>query len=525
MMPHSADRPPATEQGDDAMDVKQAALEARLRAFGDGVCSSAQFDAQVRARLLAEAARRHGRRRPRQARPAWLRRLPSVLLALVALASGLAAARIVPQTAGSHSPAGPVLRTLRLGPGAAVIDEQAHHLFVATTGSFDTKTQRYTSPSTLTMIDTGSGAILRTIPLSTPVQWPMIVDARAGRLFLTTSPVFNTRTPGQLYVLDSHSGAIVRRLPLSLSSSTLLLADLQAGHVFVYDSQEVAPSGQLAMQSAAWRMLDAATGKVLGRVSLPLHLDPHDKEADGGRGLRSWAVDERLHRAYLCLQARTESVVVVVDTRTGQTVRIMPTGEQDLQVAVDEQTGHVFLAGMAQDFTHYYFDDSNLKVLDAVSGATLRTIDLQRAALVSLVSDQRTHHVYLASAGTYNRHENLIRKGRLVVLDSARGDPVASLAITSPNFLQLVAPLSRLFVVDSGPLNAQYQQLGRSSLKVIDTRTNRVVRTVPLAGILGIIGLDQGTGHLFVESVPPFDKKGYPTGTATVMMVAPAAWP
>ena len=78
-----------------------------------------------------------------------------------------------------HVEARPVLRTVAVGawPVALAVDAQAGHIFVV---NHSTRT----TPGSVSMLDAGTGAILRTAPLAGD---SVAVDGRAGRVFVADS--------------------------------------------------------------------------------------------------------------------------------------------------------------------------------------------------------------------------------------------------------------------------------------------------------------------------------------------------
>src|SRR5207248_3076665 len=99
---------------------------------------------------------------------------------------------------------GALLRTVNVGPGSVTlaVDERAGHAFVANTGRIQwyhnadgTDSYRAVNPS-LSLLDTRTGRVLRTITLGGQVPYALAVDARTSRVFVATGPP-PPNTPGQ----------------------------------------------------------------------------------------------------------------------------------------------------------------------------------------------------------------------------------------------------------------------------------------------------------------------------------------
>jgi DNA-binding beta-propeller fold protein YncE len=90
------------------------------------------------------------------------------------------------------------------------VDERTAHAFVANQGSSST------GQGSISMVDTRTGRVLRTIPLgqhrflTVAGALTLAVAPRVGRLFLETA-----RTPdkGTLQVLDTRTGTLLRTVP------------------------------------------------------------------------------------------------------------------------------------------------------------------------------------------------------------------------------------------------------------------------------------------------------------------------
>ena len=187
------------------------------------------------------------------------------------------------------------------------VDARSGHAFVVDPGS-----------NAARMFDTRTGAVVgaRSM-LMTPAL--VAVDATAGQAFVTTDSPF-------VDVLDARSGALVRTL-VARASGGPLAVDGRSGHVFVLDSG-----------GASVAMLDRRSGLVLRTIPV-------------GQFPVAVALDARRGRAYVVSRDSASSFnptdtgsVSVIDTPTGGVLRTIPVGVDPVAVAVDVDSGRVFVA-------------------------------------------------------------------------------------------------------------------------------------------------------------------------------------
>jgi len=160
----------------------------------------------------------------------------------------------------------------------------------------------------------------------------------------------DTNLPASLVLLAARTGVPVRRIALATWGwgSTSLAVDDARGHLFVVDGQTV-------------RMVDLRSGTVLRSVGL-------------GADLASLAVDERANRlAVVAAQGLT-----LLDATTLRPVRRVTLGSGITSVAVDETAGRLYAAVDASTSSSGTAVPAEIAVLDARSGAIVRTIPVGR---------------------------------------------------------------------------------------------------------------------------------------------------
>jgi DNA-binding beta-propeller fold protein YncE len=193
------------------------------------------------------------------------------------------------------------------------------------------------------------------------------------------------------------------------------------------------------------------------------------------------AVDARAHR--LVVPNVWDRTVSVLDAATGRVVRTVRVGTGLAAVAVDEQRRHAFVATA----------DGTVRLLDSQSGRVVRAVTVGTGP-ARLAVDARSGHVVVLTDGA-----NL-----LSVLDSHTGAVQHSVALAGPqqasalNLLALAVDAwhGRAFVIHEPAPTLTDSPLGRVS--VLDVRSGRIQRTVPVGRVPAALALETATAGLFV---------------------------
>jgi DNA-binding beta-propeller fold protein YncE len=245
------------------------------------------------------------------------------------------------------------------------------------------------------------------------------------------------------------------------------------------------------------------------------------------------AIDARAHRAVVI--GVTAGIPFMgyastIDTVTGHLVRTVTLSPNPTDLAGDERTGRVFITDIG---------DGTVSVLDARSGALLRTVtvgEMQPHDLRRIAVDARTDRVFVSSSPVTMRNPAL---SAVHMLDARTGAVLrttmtggGSLAVDALGGQAFVANLTgnNISVLDghtgtrartialgagTGALRlAADERTGRvfvatdEGLRVIDARTERVLRAIPLPGVRNdALEVDQGRGRVIVvdgRNVPPY---------------------
>src|SRR4051812_39719603 len=113
------------------------------------------------------------------------------------------------------------------------------------------------------------------------------------------------------------------------------------------------------------------------------------------------AVDTRTNRAFVAT-LNTCSLygvgsVSVLDTITGKLLHTITVGINPQTVAVDGRTGRAFVVNAGHGGARY-----TVSVLDAHSGALLRTVSVAGTRPNGIVVDERRGHLFIVNSGSVN---------------------------------------------------------------------------------------------------------------------------
>jgi DNA-binding beta-propeller fold protein YncE len=363
------------------------------------------------------------------------------------------------QSFGALAPVKGFPRTVRVGmdAGGLAVSERTGHVFVIVAGPHTGR--HYACAGTVQMLSARSGALLRTVTVSTgPSQ--IAVDDTTGRVFILSigGPL---QGPGVVTVLDTRTGALLQTIRVSDSFSwggQMVIAQ-RAGRVFLvpgyYGSQRVFA-------------LDAATGAQL--YTLPFTGTP--------------LVDERSNRLLLLppgsLSPFTSDTVRLVDAVTGRLVGSTTIGYCFPATAVlSGQAQTAFLGGTGNNKT-----DNQLCVLDAVTGGVLQRVNLGMAGAANLLAVDDPAGVVFSAEGNLFFPSGF----RLIARDTHTGAVVHDLGPALPG------PASAV----DGRTGELYVATGGNHVRLLDPRTWRFIRTLEAAGNPVAITVSQRFRTVFV---------------------------
>ncbi len=375
-----------------------------------------------------------------------------------------------------------VLRTIPLSisdaAGAITVDEHTERAIVVGGGR----------PTTLSLIDTQTGTLLRAVDLGGGSGRAVAVAAGHAFVLEIENATRNTGTAGTsgiVSMLDTRTGALMRvvRVP---QTPTVVTVDEQGGHVFVASEGRRKGFGN-TLGAGTLSMLDARTGALIRRVPLGIH--PVTAAVDG-RTRRVFVVNGGpIGRAGLGVGA-----VTVLNADTGGVLRTVMVGQGAGAIAVDERTARVFVAN---EGSH------DVSILDARTGTVLLTVGVGFPRDVAV--DERAGRVVVANGAP----------GTVSLLDATSGVVLHTLDVGGdPDAVAVDARTRRAFVTGTGTNNSLYRQLRSIGLiraalpndygyvTILDTLSGRILRTVHIgpSGTKGV-AVDGHTGHAFVTNL------------------------
>lgn len=178
---------------------------------------------------------------------------------------------------------------------------------------------------------------------------------------------------------------------------------------------------------------------------------------------------------------------VSVLSASGALVRVTRVGIWPESIAVDEAARRVFVGS---------FGSNTVSVLDAGSGALLDTLTAGTRAggITQIAVDQRSSRLYVLTFPDLQAFR--AGHGRLLTFDARTGVLLHGAPVgPRPGQLAVDEAAGRVFVHNSGDYVGQ-----RSSVTVLDSRSGRLIRTVPVGGD-GALVVDEPTGRVFVSAV------------------------
>lgn len=227
------------------------------------------------------------------------------------------------------------------------------------------------------------------------------------------------------------------------------------------------------------------------------------------------ALDPSLGRAVVADDGNaTVSIIDLAGARVLRTVRVGdPRLSASLALAVDTTTHHVFVAVRGD-----VGQPSVVQMLDSASGARLATVRVgDRASAVAI--DARQGYVFVANEGDGTVSMLDARRGALLRTMHVGGEPVA---------LAVDAHAARVAVVSVAPLWGTTHMSGGGMVSLLDTRSGRLLRRVPVGDGSSTLAIDARTGRLFVVNwsggtVSVLDVRSGAAVRTVVVGAAPAA--
>ncbi len=286
-------------------------------------------------------------------------------------------------------------------------------------------------------------------------------------------------------LLDARSGATLGTIPVGHAPISVAVNG-RTGRAFIINAGDDSVS-----------VLDLATGVVVQTLALV----PNPGGVCAVAGL---AVDEQSGHVFVAggpAVGGQPGAVTMLDGRSGRVLHTASLGAGSLGVAVDPRTHRVFVTNLLDD---------TVSVLDTASGRVVRTTPVG-AHPMNVAVDARSGRAFVT-----NSFANTVS-----VLDAHSGAILRTVAVgRTPQTLAVDAHAGRVFVVNAGD----------GTLSVLDARTGVVQHTVtigtirpqPVATDMSAVDVvaDEHAGRAFIVNGSAVDRNGIPTPGSVAMLDA-----
>ena len=376
-------------------------------------------------------------------------------------------------------------------PSILALDEPAHRAYVTTPGYGDGATSR----GLLSVVDTQHGTLVRTVTLALP-PIALAVDRRAGRVFVVTAAnatMSRYHNRGDVTVLDARSGAIFQEVLVN-KGAVAVGVDERTGRAFV-TAQSTDTSG-FPRGPGLVTVLDSTSGRVLRTVAI--EQNPYQVVVDE-RDDHVFALSASSHAPY-------DGHLTMLDARTGVPLRTTRVGPSPTILSTDETPGRL-LTMNARDSAGL----GSVSVVDARSGALVRTISLsdtpQAVALDTMMTPSgQQDHLFIAAEDNSNR-TCTTGPSRVLITDLSRHADASKRRMLrtvavgkDPRAIAIDKRHGRVFVVTAGDADPVRGCIPteHGAVSVLDARTGRVLRIIPIGVAPTAIAVDERTGRAFV---------------------------
>lgn len=338
------------------------------------------------------------------------------------------------------------------------------------------------------MVGRGARGVAIGQPVSLPIRpSAMALNTQSGHVFLAG---LSLTSPHRVSVvmLDSGTGQVLHTSLLSgMAMPSWLVVDGATHRAFV------ALTGG-GFGSFAVATFDTVTGALLQTVSTGLHVGAGSKHAPApqsvmqGRG--RLALDGQTGRVFMLnpmiVNNRPMSSVSVLDARSGAVIRTVALDPADYPstIAVDTKTGNAFITSSA----------NTVLTFAPASGRITHSTGIGAHPAASAV-DGAVGHLIVASSGP---------PSVVSMLDTQSGHLLATIPLNttvsfSPYSLAIDEATHRAFVLNRETANpATGEPTGQGSVLVLDTRAGQYLHTVTLGSNTGALAVDGQRGRVFV---------------------------
>ncbi len=329
--------------------------------------------------------------------------------------------------------------------GALAVDVRTGHALVATTAG-------------LSLVDIRRGTILSTILI--PQGGSLTMAAEAGTFLVASAEVS---------LLDADRGMVMHMARATMYPVNMVV-DRRTQRAFVLNGRGY--GGHVLV-------VELRTGKVLRDMVV---------SENSTMDIGDFAVDHHTNRFFVAVP--TDDSVRVFNGSTCALVAVSAVARFPHAIAVDERTGHVFVA-----------TNRGVTMLDGGTGKVLRATDLG-AAPTTLVTDVRSRRVFVivSANDSFGVAEGIRGIG---MLDTGSGRLLRTIPVpenSNPAAIAVDEQANRVYITSQGPLDPTQSQtfLGNGTLYVLDAERGTLLRKLPVGVGPIAVAVDQPTGHVIV---------------------------
>lgn len=342
---------------------------------------------------------------------------------------------------------------LTIGPFAyaAATSEVAHRVFVASS-YMDNRNGGVTGTGRLSILDGRTGQLLHRVVVGRGAD-DVAVDDRTGHVFVAGRGDMTWYRQGNLN--------LYRR-----SNAGLTMVEMSSGRVLSQINWGEQAPGTMVLSTSTARLF-VITARVTGNAAPTVHaIDTRTGKqlwSRPGRGVENTAtVLTSIPRVFTL----GKGSVQMRDARTWRLLKTVSLGA----VAIAPNNSHSRLAVLMRN-------GRAVGVLDGRTGRLLRSVSLSGGHVGGqLVADDKTGHVFVISQPSY-KGTGSPQGGWIMTIDVAAGRVVRTVGVGSTTGAAAVDRSAGRMLVLSG----WSADSGRhSKLTLIDTRTGRLVRNIPL---------------------------------------------
>jgi YVTN family beta-propeller protein len=308
---------------------------------------------------------------------------------------------------------------------------------------------------------TDSAPIVRTVAVGTFTG--VAVDAQMGHAFADNDDASGVT------ILASPGGRVLHTVATGADPDGIAV-DVRRARVFVADRDQnmLSSSAASVMSGPAAHSgyvdaLDARSGRVLSTI--PVGADPDAVAVDQQSG------------AVFVITADTSVSMLDVRHRTVVSTTVL---SQNLRaLAVDARTHRVFVVNDLE---------GTVSVLDARSGAKLRTVAVgPRPSAIAV--DERKGRVYVVNNGDNS----------LSILDAHSGSPLHTVAVgQNPDAVAVDERKGRVYIASEGATDAAGNPVGSGNIAVLDARSGQIARIIAVGVAPSAVAVDERSGDAFV---------------------------